>query len=210
MRCQDCRTETAFHAWSAEPLPAGAVSCSIVLTEHVNIPPGKRAMIELVTATISVPNGERALLRLYTSLGHSPSNLDLTFTQQGEFQGLERLITTHALRVYSDHLVEFGVARNNTATEGYAFVLYPDISSTFDRAMPGTAGRFGGGWATCRLTRGDGPVAFKPMVAAAGLISPRCRRAAARPTRTRGGSDASQPLGRLPRYVAATSKGWSH
>lgn len=122
MRCQDCRAEAAFHAWSAEPLPVGAVSCSIVLTEHVDIPPGKRAVIELVTATISVGSGERALLRLYTSLGHSPSNLDLSLVLQGEFQGLERLVATHALRVYSDHLVEFGVARSSTATEGYAIV----------------------------------------------------------------------------------------
>lgn len=122
MGCEDCRAENAFHAWSSAPLPAHTFNYSMVLTDNVNIPSGKRAVIELVTATISVPIGERALLRLWTSLGHSPSNLDLALTPHGELFGLDQLVATHALRVYSDHTIELNVSRNNSESEGYAVV----------------------------------------------------------------------------------------
>jgi hypothetical protein len=122
MRCEDCRAENAFHAWASAALPAHTFNYSFVLTDKVAIPSGKRAVIELVTATISVPIGERALLRLYTSLGHSPSNLDLTLTPHGELFGLEQLVATHSLRVYSDQSIELNVSRNGTDGEGYAVV----------------------------------------------------------------------------------------
>ena len=122
MPCEDCRAQNAFHAWSDIPLTAHAINCSLVFTDKVQIPEGKRAVIELVTATIAVPTGEIALLRLFTSLGHAPSNLDLVLTPQGEFLGLQRLVATHSLRVYSDHLIEFSVSRNDSETAGEALV----------------------------------------------------------------------------------------
>jgi hypothetical protein len=87
------------------------------------IPPsGKRAVIELVTATISVPQGEKARLRLFTSLGSAASNFDFVLTQQGQVGGQDVLVGTHAIRAYSDSLIEFNVNRDNATTKGHAFI----------------------------------------------------------------------------------------
>lgn len=120
-RCQECRVDHAFHAWRSQHLTP-SFNWSIDFTGAVNIPSGKRAVIELVTATISVPGGERARLRMYTSLGFAPSNLDFILTPQGQVGGREVLVATHSVRVYSDHLIEFNVNRDNAMTEGDAFI----------------------------------------------------------------------------------------
>ncbi len=120
-RCEDCRVENAFHAWRSQHLTP-SFNWNIDFTGIVNIPAGKRAVIELVTATIQVPTGERARLRLYTSLGFASSNLDFTLTPQGEVGGRETLIGTHSVRVYSDHHIAFNVNRDNAQTEGDALI----------------------------------------------------------------------------------------
>ncbi len=120
-RCEECRVDNAFHAWRDQHLTP-SFNWAIDLTGIVNIPAGKRAVIELVTATISVPSGERARLRLYTSLGFAASNLDFVLTPQGQVGGRDLLVATHTIRAYSDHLVEFNVNRDNATTEGDAFV----------------------------------------------------------------------------------------
>ncbi len=120
-RCEECRVDNAFHAWRDQHLTP-SFNWAIDLTGMVNIPAGKRAVIELVTATISVPSGERARLRMNTSLGFVASNLDFVLTPQGQVGGRELLVATHTIRAYSDHLVEFNVNRDNAVTEGDAFV----------------------------------------------------------------------------------------
>lgn len=117
-RCEDCRVTNAFHQWRSQHLTP-AYSWMI---DFPAVPAGKRAVIELVTATITVPSGERARFRMYTSLGTAPSNLDLLLTPQGKVAGREFLVATHSLRVYSDHLIEFAVGRDNATTEGDLFV----------------------------------------------------------------------------------------
>ena len=119
--CEDCRAFAAFHAWREQPLTPSFNWC-IDFTAEVNIPAGKRAVIELVTATITVPAGEKARLRLFTSLGMAPSNLDLTLTPQGTVLGKDELVATHTIRAYSDELIEFNVNRDNAQTEGNAFI----------------------------------------------------------------------------------------
>jgi hypothetical protein len=119
--CKECRVDNAFHAWRDQHLTP-SFNWSIDFTGTVGIPVGKRAVIELVTATISVPSGERARLRMYTSLGVAPSNLDFFLTPQGQVSGREILVATHSVRVYSDHLIEFNVNRDNAQTEGDAFI----------------------------------------------------------------------------------------
>jgi hypothetical protein len=65
----------------------------------VNIPAGKRAVIELITATIEVPGDESARLRFYTSLGTAPSNLDLTMEKQNVAgAATTQWMATHFLR----------------------------------------------------------------------------------------------------------------
>jgi hypothetical protein len=120
-RCEECRVDNAFHAWRDQHLTP-SFNWAIDFTGGVNIPTGKRAVIELVTATISVPSGERARLRMYTSLGFAPSNLDFVLTSQGQVGGREILVATHSVRVYSDHFIEFNVNRDNAQTEGDAFI----------------------------------------------------------------------------------------
>jgi len=120
-QCKDCRVENAFHAWRDQHLTP-SFNWFLDLTGTVNIPAGRRAVIELVTATISVPSGERARLRMYTSLGFAPSNLDFVLTPQGQVGGREILVATHSVRVYSDHSIEFNVNRDNAQTEGDAFI----------------------------------------------------------------------------------------
>jgi hypothetical protein len=120
-RCEECRVDSAFHAWHDQHLTP-SFNWLIDFTNTVNIPAGKRAVIELVTATISVPSGESARLRMYTSLGFAPSNLDLFLTPQGVVGGRQVLVATHTLRVYSDHSIEFNVNRDNAQTEGDAFI----------------------------------------------------------------------------------------
>src|SRR5262245_17034353 len=93
--CKECRVENAFHAWRDQHLTP-SFNWLINFTGPVNIPAGKRAVIELVTATIRVPSGERARLRMYTSLGFAPSNLDFVLTPQGQVGGQEILIATHS------------------------------------------------------------------------------------------------------------------
>lgn len=120
-RCEDCRVENAFHAWRDQHLTP-SFNWSIAFSDWGIPPAGKRAVIELVTATISVPSGEWARLRMYTSLGSTPSNLDLMLTPQGQVGGRQILVATHTVRVYSDHLIEFNVNRDNAKTEGDAFI----------------------------------------------------------------------------------------
>lgn len=120
-RCEDCRAGSAFHAWHEQHLPP-SFNWEIDFTSDIAIPPGKRAVIELVTAAVSVPAGERARLRMYTSLGMAPSNLDLVMVSQGTVDGVERLVATHTLRAYSDQLVAFDVNRDNAQTEGDALI----------------------------------------------------------------------------------------
>jgi hypothetical protein len=59
---------------------------------------------------------------MYTSLGSTPSNLDLVLTPQGQVGGRQILVATHTVRVYSDHLIEFNVNRDNAQTEGDTFI----------------------------------------------------------------------------------------
>lgn len=120
-RCEDCRVENAFHAWRGQHLTP-SFNWSIDFANWGIPPSGMRAVIELVTATISVPSGEWARLRMYTSLGSTPSNLDLVLTPQGQVGGRQILVATHAVRVYSDQLIEFNVNRDNADTEGDAFI----------------------------------------------------------------------------------------
>jgi hypothetical protein len=119
--CADCRAFTAFHAWHDQKLTP-SFNWSIDFTTNVNIPSGKRAVIELVTATIIVPTGEKARLRLSTSLGTTPSNFDLSLTPQGTVAGEDVLMGTHTIRAYSDSLIGFDVNRDNAQTEGNAFI----------------------------------------------------------------------------------------
>jgi hypothetical protein len=120
-RCEECRVDNAFHAWRDQHLTP-SFNWAVDFTGTVNIPIGKRAVIELVTATVSVPSGERARLRMYTSLGFAASNLDFVLTSQGQVGGREILVATHSVRVYSDSLIEFNVNRDNAQTEGDAFI----------------------------------------------------------------------------------------
>ena len=120
-RCEECRVENAFHAWRSQHLTP-SFNWLIDFTATVNIPAGKRAVVELVTTTISVPSRERARLRMYTSLGFAPSNLDFHLTPQGQVGGQEILVATHSVRVYSDHSIQFNVNRDNAQTEGDAFI----------------------------------------------------------------------------------------
>jgi len=120
-RCEDCRVDNAFHAWRDQHLTP-AFNYEISFSGWGIPPAGKRAVIELVTATISVPSGEWARLRMFTSLGMVPSNLDLVLTPQGQVGGRQILIATHAVRAYSDQLIDFNVNRDNAQTEGDAFV----------------------------------------------------------------------------------------
>jgi len=118
-KCHECRVENAFHAWRDQHLTP---SFNWEIDFPGIIPPGKRAVIELVTATIIVPTGEWARLRVGTSLGSVPSNLDLFLTPQGQVGGRQVLVATHTLRVYSDNLIGFNVNRDNAQTEGDAFI----------------------------------------------------------------------------------------
>jgi hypothetical protein len=120
-QCKECRVDNAFHSWRDQHLTP-SFNWAIDFTESVNIPAGKRAVIELITASISVPGGERARLRLFTSLGYTPSNLDFVLTPQGQVDGKEILVATHSVRAYSDHLIEFNVNRDNAETEGDALI----------------------------------------------------------------------------------------
>jgi hypothetical protein len=88
--CEDCRSRTAFHLWRDQTLTP-SFNWEIDFTSLINIPAGKRAVIELVTATVQVPAGEWARLRMYTSLGSAPSNLDLFLTPQGTPGGREHV-----------------------------------------------------------------------------------------------------------------------
>lgn len=120
--CDDCRAQEAFHAWRDEDLEPG-FNTSIDFSVWGIPPAGKRAVIELVTASIEVPAGERARLRLFTSLGTTASNLDLVLTPQGhDSSGRDVLVATHAIRAYSDNLIEFNVNRDNAQTQGHVFI----------------------------------------------------------------------------------------
>jgi hypothetical protein len=120
-RCEDCRVANAFQAWRSQHLTP-SFNWSINFANWGIPSAGKRAVIEQVTATISVPNGEWARLRMYTSLGSVPSNFDLVLTPQGQVGGRQILVATHAVRIYSDALIEFNVNRDNAQTEGDALI----------------------------------------------------------------------------------------
>jgi len=120
--CHDCKAFSAFQYWREQPLTP-SFNWEIDFSALVNIPAGKRAVIELVTATIEVPGNESARLRLYTSLGTAPSNLDLTMERQSVTGAANaQFMATHSLRVYSDQLVAFNVNRDNATTAGSAFI----------------------------------------------------------------------------------------
>lgn len=119
--CKECRVDNAFHAWRDQHLTP-SFNWAIDFSTWGIPPAGKRAVIELVTASIYVPSGERARLRMFTSLGSVPSNLDFVLTPQGQVGGREILVATHTVRVYSDHLIEFNVNRDNAQTAGDAFI----------------------------------------------------------------------------------------
>jgi hypothetical protein len=119
--CDDCRADSAFHAWHSFDLPA-AFNKFVDFGDWHLIPKGKRAVIELVTAQILVPSKEWVRLRMYTSLGTTPSNLDLFVTHQGIFQGKEVYVATHSLRVYSDNTIEFNINRDNATTTGSGLI----------------------------------------------------------------------------------------
>jgi hypothetical protein len=120
-RCEECRVENAFHAWRSQHLTP-AFNYMIHFTDVVNVPEGKRAVVELVTATILVPKGEGARLRMYTSLGFAPSNLDFVLTPQGQIGDRDIFVATHSVRVYSDRSIEFNFNRDNASTEGDAII----------------------------------------------------------------------------------------
>jgi hypothetical protein len=120
--CHDCKAFSAFQYWKEQTLTP-SLNWEIDFSSLVNIPAGKRAVIELVTATIGVPGNESARLRLFTSLGTAPSNLDLTMKRQSaEGAANAQFMATHSLRVYSDQLVAFNVNRDNATTAGSAFI----------------------------------------------------------------------------------------
>jgi hypothetical protein len=111
--CDDSCALNAYHAWKSANLPA-----SFNHMISFNIPAGRRFVIELVTASIGVPAGETARLRMFTGLGASPSNVDLFVTPQGFFGGKAQFVATHALRAYTDSLLEFNINRDNGFTTG--------------------------------------------------------------------------------------------
>ena len=119
--CDDCRADTAFHAWHSFNLPA-SFNMFVDFGDWNLIPKGKRAVIELVTAQILVPAKEWVRLRMYTSLGATPSNLDLFVTHQGDFQGKAVYVATHSLRAYSDNTIEFDINRDNATTTGSGLI----------------------------------------------------------------------------------------
>ena len=119
--CDDCCATMAFHAWRDQHMTP-SFNWFIDFGGSGIPPAGKRAVIELVTATVTVPQGEMARLRMLTSLGSMPSNFDLFLTPQGVVAGNQLLVATHAIRAYSDSLIEFSVNRDNAQTEGDALV----------------------------------------------------------------------------------------
>lgn len=120
--CDDCRALTAFHATRSKVLqPAYSTLISFNLDSKTP-PKGKRAVIEFVTALISLPSGEYARLRLHTSLGREPSNFDFVLTPQGTVAERIVLVATHSVRVYTDHVIDFSVNRDNAETTGRALV----------------------------------------------------------------------------------------
>jgi hypothetical protein len=120
--CVDCKAFHAFQYWREQTLTP-SFNWEIDFSRLVNIPAGKRAVLELITATIEVPGSESARLRLFTSLGTAPSNLDLTMERQSAAGATTaQFMATHALRVYSDQLVSFNVNRDNAVTTGSAII----------------------------------------------------------------------------------------
>src|SRR5215211_7941043 len=120
--CDDCRAQEAFQAWHSKDL-VPAFNVAVDFGDWGIPPAGTRAVIELVTAEIVVPHGEWARLRLFTSLGQVPSNLDLVLTRQGQqADGRDVLHCTHAIRAYSDNLIQFNVNRDNPQTEGEVLI----------------------------------------------------------------------------------------
>jgi hypothetical protein len=119
--CDDCRADTAFHAWRSFQLPA-SFNMFVDFDDWHLIPKGKRAVIELVTAQILVPAKEWVRLRMYTSLGSDPSNLDLFVNHQGDFQGQVVYVATHSLRAYTDNTIEFDINRDNATTTGSGLI----------------------------------------------------------------------------------------
>jgi len=120
--CADCKAFSAFQYWKDQTL-SPSFNWEIDFSSLVNIPAGKRAVIELVTSLIEVPGNETARLRLYTSLGSAPSNLDLAVERQSATgAATAQYIATHPLRAYSDNLIAFNINRDNGSTTGYALI----------------------------------------------------------------------------------------
>jgi hypothetical protein len=119
--CDDCAARTSFQAWHDVELEP-SFNVEIDFGDWNLIPPGKRAVIELVTALIGVPDGEWARLRLFTSNGTAAGNFDLALVKQGVLGGQQQLVATHSVRVYSDGLIVFNVNRDNATTKGNALI----------------------------------------------------------------------------------------
>jgi hypothetical protein len=119
--CEDCRANTAFHAWHSVDLTP-SFNVLVSFADWNIVPKGKRAVIELVTAQIIVPSGEWARLRMFTSLGTTPSNIDLFLTPQGNVSGNAIYNATHSLRAYTDSEIEFDINRDNATTSGTALI----------------------------------------------------------------------------------------
>ena len=118
-RCEDCRVGNSFQAWERSDL--APMWNTVIDFSNWGLPsPGKRAVIELVTAQIVVPPRERARLRMRTSLNGVPSYIDLALTPQGIYGDQYMLVATHAIRAYSDQMIQFDVGRDNDQTRGLA------------------------------------------------------------------------------------------
>ena len=127
-QCKDCKAETAFHAWHDIQLPA-SLNVFVDFSDWGIPQTGTRVVIELVTAQVVVPHGDTVRLRMYTSLGSVPSNIDLVVTPQGGFTNLvdpthllDVFVATHAIRAYSDALIEFDINRSTDQGGGSALI----------------------------------------------------------------------------------------
>jgi|ERR1700674_3320641 len=122
-----------FHVGRNHQHLVPAFNLSIDFTDDVVVPAGKRAVIEFMTATISVPDGEAVHLRMRTSLGSTAYDTDLCLATQGQTSGRQILVAADCGPVYSDYLLEFNIGRDNTQTEGDAFIA---VSGYFANAWP--------------------------------------------------------------------------
>ena len=120
-RCEDCRAGHAFHASMSVSYPPQTGGGLIDFVGWNLPPPGKIAVIELVTARI-ISDGESAGLRLFAALGNFNSNIDFVLTPQGQVNGQQIWVATHAVRICTDKMLTFNVYRAGTQTKGHALV----------------------------------------------------------------------------------------